>query len=242
MVTPAPYGNVLIPVNVDKEIVCWVIDPEDDNVIDVTGRVFQVPFLVPDGNTVFTVEESVTLSVEENELRHDVGWLVRVPFSGLQTIDRFLDAFLRVFDVYIGLPVADRPMPRVLHGVMGELDLWDATDYIFPPRVIDHNTPNPDAVNVRQVDARQITTDGEFYRWMQDTDANQVTRYMRVILHRLNRGLDPAVADPIENSPILNPREADGGPPPLYLPEPSVEIFDRCRNPMLPYRAQPPRG
>lgn len=222
--TSLPFAESVILVTT---IFVWVIDPEGETIIDnCTHRDQEHPDL---NQNTFTVEESCYLRIEQEDIRDDIGILVRVPFEGIQTIDNFLR---RWCDNYGHEEPERADFPRVMTGVMGEVNLWHRTDYYFLPMIAPPANPNaqPPTRSI-QLETRQITTDGQFYRWMRDT-ANQKTRFMRLILHRGNRDLAEGLL-PIPNSPILNPQRLN--PPPLYLPERTEEEWLNCLEPCLPF-------
>src|SRR5690606_5323330 len=65
-----------------KTIVCWVIDPELPDTVTVTGQdpLGGDDWHIHDGVDVKYMEDSVFLSVQYDELRNNVGKMVRVPF------------------------------------------------------------------------------------------------------------------------------------------------------------------
>ena len=168
---------------------------------------------------------------------NSLGDLFEMPFTGRQTVDWFIKAFENAWPANNhDYGILNRPCPRVLHGVVGELDLNGRKNIYFPP--MEAPAPVAGRPTPVQVECRTILTDGAMYRWMRDT-MNQRSRLLRVIVHRQNRVLLPNTA-PIPNTPVWRPAEEANDPSPMYLPEPRNEIFRRMTDsPLLPFKKQP---
>lgn len=123
----------------------WTVDPEHEDVIDRFTLRDRASWAATPGAT-HSVEESVPLELENGQ--PSVGEITRIQFEGLRRIDSVLSTWHRAYTPHPhdddgGMPMQeDDEFPRILHGVIGIIDLPRRANYYFPPNDI----PGPTTV------------------------------------------------------------------------------------------------